>query len=264
MFNTVKQIILKTKVVNEPYPHIIVKNFFPQKIYNDLIKTLPDFNSLDDPSGKELLIQSKHVTKKTLMPDTKIFKELKKNNIFKSCDDVLKKIQPYIVQKFKDHIDENIHSKYLNNKIKYHMSLSFMRKGYLKSPHIDRRDHLIHALYYPVSEKSKSGDLLLYNTKKKPKIYDIFPRLIDLKIKKRIKVNPNFCIFSLNVPWAYHGVNKYNGNKDRKYFYVAYDFKIKNPGSKLKNRKKGFNDNSFWIVPAKVKSQSRRKKFLNE
>ena len=58
MFNTVKQIILKTKVVNEPYPHIIVKNLFPQKIYNDLIKILPDFNSLDDPTGKELLITS--------------------------------------------------------------------------------------------------------------------------------------------------------------------------------------------------------------
>tara|TARA_B100000787_G_scaffold5720_1_gene4294 strand:+ start:20 stop:295 length:276 start_codon:yes stop_codon:yes gene_type:complete len=91
MFNTVKQKILKTKVVNEPYSHIIVKNFFPQKIYNDLIKTLTDLNSP-------------------------------------------------------------------------------------------------------------------------------------------------------NVPWVYHGVNKFNGNKDRKYFDIVYDFKIINPGSKLKNRKKFLNE----------------------
>ena len=33
--------------------------------------------------------------------------------------------------------------------------------------------------------------------------------------------------FFLNVPWAYHGVSKYKGKTDRKYFYIDYDFKSK-------------------------------------
>ena len=264
MFNIVKQKILKAKVNTNPYPHIVIRNFLPKEMHKKLIKLLPEFNSLNESNENKLLIQSKLKTKKTLMPDTKTFKKLKKNKIFNECDNILKNIQPYILKKFHSFIMENVHPKYLSSKIKYHMSLSFMSKGYLKSPHIDRRDHLIHALYYPVSEGSKGGELLLYDTKKRTKTYDIFPKIFDLKVKKKIKIYQNICVFSLNVPWSYHGVHKYYGKKDRKYFYIAYDFKIKNSGAKFKNRKKGFNDNSFWIKPAKVKSQTRRKIFLSE
>lgn len=52
--------------------------------------------------------------------------------------------------------------------------------------------------------------------------------------------------------------------KDRKYLNIAYDFAIKKSGSKFKNRKEGFNDNSFWILPARVMSQKRWQNFLNE
>ena len=37
---------------------------------------------------------------------------------------------------------------------------------------------------------------------------------------------------------AYHAVNKYNGETDRKYFYIDYDFDVKNSGGISKNRKK--------------------------
>lgn len=264
MFKTVKEKVINSKINISPYPHIVIKNFFPKNVHKKLVKLLPDFNSLDESQEKKMLIQSKLKTKKTIMPDTKTFKNLKKNSIFNQCDNTLNKIQPYLLSKFNKFIEENIHSKYLKSKIKYHMSLSFMSNGYIKSPHIDRRDHIIHALYYPVSEGSKGGELLLYETKKKQRIFDIFPKISDLKIKKKIKINQNICVFSLNVPWAYHGVKKYYGKKDRKYLYIAYDFKIKDSGSKFKNRIKGFNDNSFWIKPAIVKSQARRKKFLSE
>ena len=92
----------------------------------------------------------------------------------------------------------------------------------------------------------------------------MFPDKKDLKIVKKYKVNNNSCIIILNVPWAYHSVSKYYGQKDRKYFYMVYDFPIKNSGSKVENRKKGFNQNNFWLNHVGSKSKVRKNIFLTE
>ena len=94
--------------------------------------------------------------------------------------------------------------------------------------------------------------------------FDIFPAHENLKSFKSYKVNNNFCLFTLNVPWSYHEVSKYYGKKDRKYFYAVYDFPIEEVGSKIKNRKKGFNKNPFWTSKVSVKSQNRKKTFFSE
>ena len=72
------------------------------------------------------------------------------------------------------------------------------------------------------------------------------------------------CIFVLNTPQSYHSVDRYKGNEVRKYLYFVYDFKIKNPGTKFLNRKKGFNSNIFWNHEVKIKSKKRQKIFLTE
>ena len=86
----------------------------------------------------------------------------------------------------------------------------------------------------------------------------------NLRTIKNYKINNNFCVFFLNVPWAYHAVSKYNGDIDRKYFYIDYDFNLKQSSSSSKNRKKGLNSNILWRVPVKVKSLSRKKTFFTE
>jgi len=149
-------------------------------------------------------------------------------------------------------------------KLSYHFSYSVMKKGYLKSPHIDRRDHLIHGIFYPYSDHLNGGEILINEIKKKKKIYDIFPKKKDLKINKFFKVKNNFCIFILNVPWSYHSVREYKSEKSRKYFYIAYDFKILEKGSITKNRKKGFNSNLFWNDRVILKSKTRKNIFLSE
>ena len=87
---------------------------------------------------------------------------------------------------------------------------------------------------------------------------------MELITFKKYKILPNSCLIILNVPWAYHSVKKYIGNKDRKYFYMVYDFPIKNTGSNAKNRKKGFNGNIFWKQKVKVQSSKMRNVFLSE
>ena len=42
-----------------------------------------------------------------------------------------------------------------------------MTKGYKKSPHIDRRDHLIHMIFYSESDASKGGEIIINKVKKK-------------------------------------------------------------------------------------------------
>ena len=177
---------------------------------------------------------------------------------------MFKKLKPEIVKKFNSQIKLHVKKKYQKSKLNYHSSFSLMRKGYIKSSHLDRRDHLLHILYYPYSDSKNGGDLHIDKLKKHKKVYDVFPDKKNLITHKKYKVKNNSCLFTLNVPWAYHSVSKYKGNKDRKYFYVVYDFPIEKIGSKLKNRKKGFNLNDFWNSEVSTKSNKRKKIFLSE
>ena len=52
--------------------------------------------------------------------------------------------------------------------------------------------------------------------------------------------------------------------KDRKYFYVVYDFPSQEGGAKLKNRQRGNNQNSFWNSKVQVESRKRKSKFFSE
>lgn len=141
-----------------------------------------------------------------------------------------------------------------------------MRRGYIKSAHIDRRDHLLHVLFYLSSDDTKGGEIKIMQLKNKVRnnYYDIFPSKKNLKLFKSYKVKNNFCLFTLNVPWSYHAVSKYKGKKDRKFIYVVYDFPSNSTGKNLKNRKKGNNQNEFWKSKVSVRSSKRKKNFFSE
>lgn len=261
MISEIKKKIIKSSINLEPFPHLVIKNFLDKKNLIALNKVLPSFNEV---KSDEVIFQSTSETKKTVMPDSKLYKKLLKKKIFKKTNDNLKKLKPIILNKFESEIQKNVNTKFAKSKIKYHMNFALMKSGYLKSPHLDRRDHLISGIYYPQSEPNKGGNLQLCGTRKKDKVFDVFPSKKDLKITKNYKINKNFCVFFLNVPWAYHAVSKYRGKMDRKYFYIDYDFDTKISSATSINRKKGLNKNSYWKTQVKVKSSSRRKNFFSE
>lgn len=261
MFLEIKKKINSSKLNTKPFPHIVIKNFLPKKTLDELNKTLPNYK---DILTKDVICQSTSETKKTIMPDSKIFKSLLKKKIFNEVNKNLKKIKPLILNKFKNEIFKNVNQNFIYSKIKYNMNFALMKKGYLKSAHLDRRDHLISGIYYPTSNINKGGNLHMCAIIKKEKFYDVFPSKKNLKVIKNYKINKNFCVFFLNVPWAYHAVSRYNGNEDRKYFYIDYDFDLKNSSSLSENRKKGLNQNLFWKTPVKVKSLSRKDLFFSE
>lgn len=261
MITEIKKKIIKSKINLKPFPHIIIRNFLPKNTLNKLNDNLPNY---DEVETKHIIFQSSSETKKTIMPDSKIFKDLLKKKIFTKVNTNLKKIKPIILKKFNDEILKYVEHNFVKSKIKYNMNFALMKKNYLKSPHLDRRDHLISGIFYPTSEKNKGGNLQMYSVKKKRNYYDVFPSIKNLKIVKDYKINQNFCVFFLNVPWAYHAVSKYLGKSDRKYFYIDYDFDLIKSSSETKNRIRGLNKNSYWKVPVEIKSLNRKKTFFKE
>ena len=245
MLNTPKKKIIKSKLNLKPYPYIFIKNLLDKKSLKELNQILPSF---EDLNSKEILYQSKSQTKKTIMPDSQIYKQLKKNKYFKEFDKLFVKLKPYIIKKFRREINNIVNYPFKDNQLKYHSSFSIMKKGYIKSTHIDRRDHLITIIFYANSDHTKGGDISIDELKKKTKIFDIFPKKDEIKSKRIYKVPNNSCLIILNTPSAYHSVTKYRGNTDRKYFYCVYDFPIKNSGSLKSNRKKDLTKTIFGKI----------------
>ena len=262
MFNLVKQKILKTKVQENPFPFLFIKDLISKNDWNNLNKILPNYDSIKN--DEDALYQSSSWTKISVLPKSKTYIKLNKNIEFKKINSLFKKLTPVIVKKFEKHINSYVKKKNSFNLLKYHSAYAVMKNGYIKSPHIDRRDHLIHMIFYPSSDPLKGGEICLHEIKDKKKIFDVFPSKNSLKIKKKFKVYNNSCIIILNVPWAYHSVSIYKSLVDRKYLYMVYDFPIFKSGSIPKNRKKGFNENNFWKNNVKVKSLQRKKTFFTE
>ncbi len=263
MISYSKKKIFQSKLNLSPFPYFVVKNLIPSKDLNKIIKILPGFEDILD---KDIYYQSISKTKKTLLPSSAGYKKLNKNVYFKNLNKIFMKLKPQILKKFEGSIQKHVNKKFQKSKLSYHSTYSVMRKGYLKSAHLDRRDHLLHILFYLDSDSSKGGEIKIMKLKNNNKnnLYDIFPSKKNLKVHKSYKVKNNFCLFTLNVPWSYHAVSKYFGKKDRKFVYIVYDFPSNSTGKNLKNRKKGNNQNEFWNSKVEVASSSRKRNFFSE
>jgi len=259
--NHVIKKIKKSKLYTYPFPHILIKNFLPIKLFNEFSKLLPSYYELEE---KNVFTQSMSGTKKGVFYESSFFKKIySKNKNFRSVIKIFKEIENETNNKFKKEIKKNVEEKYSNLKTTFSCSISSSVKGYLKSPHIDRREHKFNFLYYSNIQKKRGGEVCLWHSKKN-KIYDVFPSKKKVKKIKKIAAIPNSCLIMLNTPFAYHSVNKYTGSKERKYFYAVYDFPAHTNNYKLKERKKGNNDNSYWINQVKVFSKKRRQNFISE
>ena len=259
--NHVTEKIKKSKLCTYPFPHILIKNFLPKKPFNEFVKVMPDYYDL---KGDNVFTQSKSGTKRGIFYESKHFKKIyNNNNSFRKIIKIFKKIENEINNKFKEEITKNVDEKYAHSKTTFSCSLSSSVKGYLKSPHIDRREHKFHFLFYLDVQKKSGGDVCLWSSKQN-QIYDVFPAKNNIKNVKKIVPIPNSCLITLNTPFSYHSVNKYIGSKERKYFYAVYDFHVSKNNYKLHNRKKGNNDNKFWTNQVKIFSKERRLNFIKE
>ena len=166
MLNTARNKILNTRVEKDPFPYLFVRNLISKKDLNNLNKVLPNYESIYDD---EVLYQSSSKTKKTILPKSKNYKELNKNKEFKKINLTFQKLKPVIFDKFEKYINKYLKRKIYSKSLKYHNSYSVMKNGYIKSPHIDRRDHLIHMIFYPSSNPLEGGEIYIHQLKQKKK-----------------------------------------------------------------------------------------------
>jgi hypothetical protein len=68
-----------SKVVLQPFPHIVIKNLFPSKKLRKLNQVLPNYK---DVESTNVFFQSSSETKKIILPESKIFKNLLKKKNF--------------------------------------------------------------------------------------------------------------------------------------------------------------------------------------
>ncbi len=253
--------IENSKLELKPFPHIIIKDFIPKELFLKFTASLPNYHDL---KGENIFTQSKSGTKKSIFYESNFFKKINsKNKYFKEVILIFKKIEKSVNKKFNKEFNKHIRKKYISSKTTFSCSLSSCIKRYKKSAHLDRREHKITFLYYPQIQKNYGGNLCLWSTKKK-EIYDVFPPRKNINISKKILPSPNSCVISLNTPDSYHSVTEFLGDKERKYFYAVYDFPTYDDNYKLKERKKGNNQNIFWKLPVKVFSKKRMLNFINE
>lgn len=249
------------KVIAYPFPYIEIKNFIPKKLFTHFNKSLINYKEF---IGKDIFIQSKSKTKRSVFYESKFFKKLMKKDIyFQEVIYIFKNLEKHLNILFKEYLIENINEDYQEVKCTFSCSLSSAIKNYIKSTHIDRREHKYSFLYYPQLQANKGGELCLWSTKPK-KVYDVFPNKKNIQLSKKITPMPNSCIIFLNTPHSYHSVKKYFGDKERKYLYSVLDFPTSSENYKLFKRKKGNNNNNFWKYPVKVFSKKRMLNFINE
>ena len=79
MLKTLKKKIDTSKISSNPFPHFVIRKFLPDEKLKKLNQILPNY---DDISEENVIFQSSSKTKKTVMPDSKIFKKLQKNKSF--------------------------------------------------------------------------------------------------------------------------------------------------------------------------------------
>ena len=156
MISYSKKKIFQSKLNLSPFPYFVVKNLIPSKDLNKIIKILPGFEDILD---KDIYYQSISKTKKTLLPSSAGYKKLNKNVYFKNLNKIFMKLKPQILKKFEGSIQKHVNKKFQKSKLSYHSTYSVMRKGYLKSAHLDRRDHLLHILFYLDSDSSNGGEI---------------------------------------------------------------------------------------------------------
>ena len=181
MYISAKKKIQKTKVQENPFPFLFFKNLISKKDLNSLNRVLPNYDSI---LNDEVLYQSSSKTKKTILPKSKNYKKLNQNKEFKKINIIFNKLKPIIVKKFEKYINLYVKKKIPHYLLKYHCSYSVMKKGYIKSPHIDRRDHLIHMIFYPYSDPLKGGEICLHKLNVRQNNFDVFPPKKNLSIKK--------------------------------------------------------------------------------
>lgn len=257
--------IIQGNYTKKPFPLIVMNNFLPKDIYNNINKEWPNENLF---KNKDIYIQSKKNTKQIIVTNTLTWMNvINKSKSLKQLYDIFSNIKTFktICQVFKDDLKTHLNVDIINITPKVEFFMCNCNSEYSCNVHIDRRDHIFSILIYPDVIDNNDSRLNIHELiNKNVEVYDVFPKEEETKIIKSVKSSQNNALIMFNTPFAYHSVKTFksiNKTSKRRFIYVTYDFDNKDVSVKEKNL--GCHTSDIWKKQSKVFSQKRRNEFLS-
>jgi len=252
--------ITQGSYTNKPFPLIIINNFLPKDIYNNIDKEWPNEDIF---KNKDVYIQSKKNTKQIIVTNSSTWtKAMNKSPALTQLYDILSNIETFktICQVFKDDLNTHLNVDITNITPKVDFFICTCSSVYICNIHTDRRDHIFSLLIYCDIINNNDSRLNVHELiNKDVEVYDVFPSQDDVILSKSIKSSQNNAIIMFNTPYSYHSVKPFktiDKTYKRRYLSVTYDFDSKNVDVVEKN--KGCLDSNIW--KKKIKSIFTKKK----
>ena len=234
--------INEAKVVEYPFPHLIVDEILPPHLYKEIAKRWPDEQLFKGVRGAipvnygasesfPLDLSKKHFWR--------IFGEVVVDRYIKPK--IVEKFLPYLYQKYRmnsiglEFVKRNINQCFANSR---QDGLILDRGGYEISPHVDQLNMFVQILIYlPKEGDTYSEDLgtCLYESEE-AKIEDIdytgaiyrhygdCSQKKEVKLCKKVPYRPNQLVVFLQSPLAWHGVDPVPPGQVRRLFFSPLKF----------------------------------------
>tara|TARA_Y100001970_G_scaffold131192_1_gene161836 strand:- start:8348 stop:9244 length:897 start_codon:yes stop_codon:yes gene_type:complete len=219
---------IKPKWEKYPFPHTVIDNFLPDKLFKKINKEFKKAGELKDQKRRfdthvelnKKVFGDKDLNTLHQLPIKILGGDLTKNLIQK----YIGKIKLISLCEWKDY----------GGYYPYHS----MTRGGILGSHVDHSHskfgdlHVANSIFYssPSWKDSWGGETILFDS-------------FGLGIKKRIFPKPNRLIIFIHSAFSFHGVNKVKSpkNKSRTTYYMDYYIKDKN----LEKLKNNFKKNNF-------------------
>lgn len=203
----------------EPFPHLVIDNFFPKNIFSKITETI--LNNQDNFKDAKKIYNTDLEFRKETFGDNDLNEYLKLpieimgGEIIKNCiKNVIGEIDLISLNDFQNY----------GGYSPFHM----MKSGGFLGSHIDHSRsinndfHIANSIFYasPTWGKNDGGETLLFDKK-------------GIKIEKFIDPKPNRLIVFLHSAESFHGVNIISEKSNYKRYSYYMDYYIK--GEKIKN-----------------------------
>lgn len=210
--------LTESQIIYDPFPHLYVRNVFPDQIYEQLLKNKPKHSKL--PTLQQIGLTTYHQPRKALvLTDDGISKLIGEQHTFWSnfiewiCSEEFKSI---VISKF----GELITQRFTDKNINFDCTAKYLHdtKGYKLGPHTDRADKVVTLLFYlPDDDSLQQLGTSIYKPKNSNFICEGGPHYdvdrFDLYKTSKFLPNSLFGFFKTNN--SFHGVEPVIFNVDR-------------------------------------------------
>jgi hypothetical protein len=222
----------KTKVSIEPFPHLIINDALPKRVYNELCDSFPSrliSDNLFESDNKRLDIYSSWgnslLQEREVPIEWRDFLEQHSNSIFmehffsvfgSSCEKFKKSLlSPIIDRNYKRiHLFPKKAVDYREIKVRVTIGVNTPTSGVsqVRGPHVDNKMKAFVGLFYlrDIADTSDGGELLLYRWKEgnyRNYKWAAGFNAHEVEIVKKIPYEANKLVMFLNTDNAIHGVS---------------------------------------------------------